>query len=405
MRKHDTFIGTEGGPAGSPRFFLLDAFFLAVAFGHLAVDLLNGSQTVLLTYLSVPLALSNTALAAIGTTYTILGSISQPLFGFIADRIGGRWVVALGVIWMGAFFSLAVISPGTSALVFLVLASLGSGAFHPAGAMLSTDLGRNRFNRETTTTAYFFLSGQAGLSLGPLIGGFLLAGLGTPGILVLTALVVPVGINAVHRLRAAGGPRMPSAASGDAVHRSWNVRVIVALAIIAGFRIWAQQNMALFLPKHLSDLGFDPRFYGSVAALFMGGTAIGGVLGGSLADRYGNRRVAMISQLIAFFPLATVPFIEWIPWFFIIVPVAGLFSGMAHSIVVVLAQRIIPGGMGLASGLILGFMFSSGALGVLLSGYIADFWSIPVVFGLSSLLLLAAAGLSTFMQDPAAPRS
>ena len=67
-------------------------------------------------------------------------------------------------------------------------------------------------------------------------------------------------------------------------------------------------------------------------------------------------------------PLMLVSLVGWSPWLYVLVPLSGLFTGAVHSIVVVMAQRYVPGGMGLASGLTLGFMFSAGALGTLLSG-------------------------------------
>src|SRR4030065_1775088 len=114
---------------------LLDTLFATIALGHLAVDVLNGQRAVLLAYLSVPLGLSNPALSLVSTIYVISGAMIQPVFGHLADRIGPRWLVAGGVLWMGFFFSLAVVTPGSLALVLLVLASLGSAAFHPAGTM------------------------------------------------------------------------------------------------------------------------------------------------------------------------------------------------------------------------------------------------------------------------------
>jgi FSR family fosmidomycin resistance protein-like MFS transporter len=80
-----------------------------------------------------------------------------------------------------------------------------------------------------------------------------------------------------------------------------------------------------------------------------------------------------------------------------------MFTGASHSIIVVFAQRLIPGGMGLASGLILGFMFSSGSVGALLSGFLADLWGVPFVFGLSAVLVVIAAGLALVLRETPAP--
>ena len=381
---------------------LLDSIFLAISLTHFNVDLLNGQRAVLLTYLSGPLGLTNTGLGVVATAYTVTSALVQPVFGHISDRIGARWVVGGGLFWMMVFFSLAVTIPGRVALAFLVLASLGSGAFHPAGTMQATYLGRSRFaGRETTSTSYFFLLGQLGLFLGPLVGGFILAARGPAGLLILAALAIPVGVNAIFQLRSTtpqpvDNPAPKMTKSNVLEHGVW---LLLGLALMAAFRSWTQQNMTTFVPKYLSDLGQSPDVYGSLAAVFMAGTAIGTVTGGMLADRFGKRRVATTTLLLASVPLGLVPMIGWLPWLYVVIPLAGMLSGASHSIIIVSAQHIIPGGRGLASGLILGFMFSSGALGTLLSGYLADLWGITFVFRLSAVLVMAAAGLALVLRE------
>ena len=154
---------------------LYDSLFLSVAFSHFVVDVLNGQSSVLFAYLSGPLMLSNTALGFLSIAYTVSGALMQPIFGYVTDRVGPRWVVAGGVAWMGLAYTIGILTPGRTALVFLVLASLGSGAFHPAGTMQATARGRTHFiGQETTATSYFFLFGQVGLFAGPFVAGYLL---------------------------------------------------------------------------------------------------------------------------------------------------------------------------------------------------------------------------------------
>ena len=121
---------------------LLNAVFLAVALGHLAVDALNGQRAVLFTYLSGPLGLSNADLGLLGTLYIVFSSLLQPLLGHLADKFGPRWIVAGGVAWIGAFYSIGVLTPGTPGLAFMILAGIGSAAVHPAGTMQATLIGR-----------------------------------------------------------------------------------------------------------------------------------------------------------------------------------------------------------------------------------------------------------------------
>ena len=125
----------------------------------------------------------------------------------------------------------------------------------------------------------------------------------------------------------------------------------------------------------------------------------GDVIGGMSADRFGKRPVAFATFALASGPLFLLPHVGTSSWVFLIVPLAGALIGAAHSIIIVRAQHIIPGGMGLASGLILGFMFSSGALGTYLSGHLADLYGFTPVFYLTGVICLAAAGLSMTLQE------
>lgn len=389
---------------------LLDNLFSSVALGHLIVDVLNGQRAVLLAYLSGPLGMSNATLGLVSTIYIVSAALIQPLFGHMADRIGPRWVVAGGVLWMAVFFSLAVITPGSLALVLLVCASLGSGAFHPAGTMQATLRGRSHYaGKETTATAYFFVFGQLGLFFGPMLGGPLLDRFGPGGLLLLTAPAIPVGLNAARQLNPlAQLGKVASSASamvGQVVTAEINkpaVRVssytLVTFAMVAAFQSWSQQNIVTFIPKYLSDLGQPASVYGLIAATFMGGSALGNILGGNLADSFGKRKVAALALLLATGPLYLIPNVGWSPLLFLLIPSAGALTGATHSILVVLAQRYIPGGMALASGLILGFMFTSGALGTLLTGYLADVWGFPAMFHTNAGIALLAAAMALTLQ-------
>src|SRR5512137_2008950 len=178
---------------------LLDALFSSVAFGHMIVDVMNGQRAVLLTYWSAELGLTNTTYAAITTLYVCVASLSQPLFGWISDLYGrSRLLAAGGILWMAGLFTLALFLPVRLAIPCLILASLGSAAFHPAGTMHATMRGRTKLSRrETTAASWFFLFGQAGYFFGPVIGGPLLDLYGPIGLIILPIAAVPIGLNAV----------------------------------------------------------------------------------------------------------------------------------------------------------------------------------------------------------------
>lgn len=376
---------------------LLNIVFLASAFAHMAVDTLNGQRSVLFTYLSGPMGLSNADLGLLGTLYILVASLLQLLFGYLTDRIGPRWMIAGGVLWIGGFYSLGVLTPGTAGLALIVVAGIGSAAVHPAGTMQTTLIGREKFaGRETTAAAFFFLFGQMGFFLGPLLAGRILDTSGQTGLLMLTVFTLPIGVYAAWALRNTAPSVQAEEREEEPTQESAKrgVIVLVAFALLAAFQSWASQNMTTFLPKYLSDLGQSPTQYGFLAAIYMGGSAIGNVVGGNLADRYGKRRVAALALTLGSIPLAVISQIGWSHWLYVFIPLAGLFTGPTHTIVVVLAQRLIPGGKAWASGLILSFLFASGAVGVLFSGYMADLWGFPILFLFTTGLVLVAAVLT-----------
>ena len=374
---------------------LFDSLFSSVAFSHLIVDVFNSSRPVLLTYLG----LTETQIALISTIYIWASALTQPFFGWISDRVGPRWLAAGGVLWMTVFFTGAVFLPGAGGLLCLIIAALGSSAFHPVGTVQATLQGRNHLaGRETTATSLFFMAGQLGHFAGPILTGLILARLGLPAMIILPIVSIPIGLALAYQLRA-NHPHPKPAQGDDRIRLQAGMGFIVLLAIVATLQSWSQANMINFVPKYIKDLGLSAVTYGNMAGLFMGGSALGNVIGGHFGDLYTKRKVAAAALLFAAFPIYLMSQIGWSPWLYLLIPLAGACTGAVHSIMVVLAQRIISGGMALASGLILGFIFSSGALGMLLTGPLAENYGFPTVLVMTAGLVLLASPLAWMLKE------
>jgi len=374
---------------------LFDALFSSVALSHFMVDIFNSSRPVLLTYLG----LSETQIAWISTIYIWASALTQPFFGWLSDRVGPRWLAAGGVLWMTVFFSGAVYFPGAAGLICLIIAAFGSSSFHPVGTVQATLQGRNHLaGRETTAASLFFTAGQMGHFIGPIITGLILARLGLHWLLILSIVSIPIGFSLAYQLR--HNHPHPKPTNGDnKIRLQASIGFILLLALVATLQSWSQSNIIAFVPKYLKDMGLSAVTYGNIAGLFMGGSALGNVIGGHLGDKYTKRKVAATALLLSALPIYIISQIGWSPWLYILIPLAGASTGSVHSIMVVLAQRIITGGMALASGLILGFIFSAGALGLLFTGPLAENYGFPTVLLLTTGLVLVASPLALLLKE------
>jgi FSR family fosmidomycin resistance protein-like MFS transporter len=387
----------------APRIFQ-DKVLNTLVMGHFIVDLLNGQRSILLAFLSLMLGLSNYGLGIMTSAYVISSALAQPIFGIISDRFGPRWVAAGGVLWMGTCFSLAMFFPGWPAVGLLILASIASGAFHPAGATEATLAGRERMKgREATASSLFFLFGQMGFGIGPMLGGPLLSNLGMRGLLVLSVFTFPIGLFASRQLAQLKRQPVKPIAENKPKAKLVVTRALVLLIVISAFQSWTQSNISAYMPRYLADLQLSPSIYGVIIGLFTAGSAIGCMVGGELADRIGKKKVIAWSLLSSTIPLMLIALTGYTGWLYPLMFLSGGLTGGAFSVIVVQAQKVIPGGMGLASGLTLGFIFSAGALGTIVSGKLADIFGYQPVFYLTVLIALTAGILGLMLENDTLP--
>ncbi len=186
--------------------------FAAIIVGHFIIDVFNSSGPVLVTYLSIPMALTAAQIGLAIGAYQLFSSLTQPFFGWLADKIGSRWLGSGSVAWTIGFLCLSlVVAQQTSNfylfLIPFVIAGLGSSAFHPLGTKHAAD---EAAMRAATGTAIFFLFGQTGLASGPVLSGLILGRVGIEGIYILALTTIPVIIFMVFALRHSYGESISS---------------------------------------------------------------------------------------------------------------------------------------------------------------------------------------------------
>jgi FSR family fosmidomycin resistance protein-like MFS transporter len=373
-------------------FFVLPQhpLFWSVALGHMTNDLFMNMGPVLLVYLSstiMPISAAQIGLAV--SAREIVSSLSQPFFGWLTDRIGGKWLGSVGVAWVAGLLmvsmALAVTGQFWLMLIPFSLSALGSGAFHPVGVSTAVKVDQKQ---EATNTGYFFLFGQTGLALGPALAGILLESAPTlfPALSQAANPITPIfwlfplAIPGVVWMALS----LPAQPDQDPVQveeqsaqpaRSKPTRIVVIplimIAVLVILRSIANFSTVNFIPVLFESKGWSPAQYGLITSSFWIASAVSGVIFGQLADRFDRRHVIAATLVLAAPVLFLLPLFDG-PMAYPFALASGGLLGGSFSIVVVLAQRIIPAGKGFASGAILGFSFISGAIGNLFIGVLAD---------------------------------
>src|SRR6266849_2188301 len=257
------------------REFLRNSKLVTLMLGHLTVDSYVGVIPVLYPLLIGRFHLTLATVGLVSLAYSGFSSISQPLFGVIADRYGTRFTGA-ALAWTALTFALVGFVPSFPILLVLACASgLGSGAFHPFGALDVRALlpaWRRSFGMSIYVTA-----GTVGVALGPLIGIGVLALFGIRGTGLLVVPGLATGAYLLWRMRAQLRPSVTAAKAAIAVSRPVPV---FALAMVIGVmmsRAWTVNVFQAFTPTWYRPLGYGPEFYGPLATTLVLASAEGTV--------------------------------------------------------------------------------------------------------------------------------
>jgi FSR family fosmidomycin resistance protein-like MFS transporter len=365
----------------------------AASFGHFAIDVLNSSVAMILTNLSGRFDLSVSQIGFGAMVYTIFAAMTQPVFGALADRLRGRWLAAVGVLWTAVFFIVAAFMPNYPSLILcLTIGAWGSGAFHAAGMVNANASGGTRY--PTMATSVFFLFGQTGLAVGPIVAGFYLERIGLAGMaysaLATLPIVAMMFVFMQTPLIDEPTPVTKKVTAGAAARRRTAAFVVTMFILLIALRATTAQSFTTLLPKYFDDMGFAPSVYGQMLGVFGFCGALGTFLGGFLGDKFNRRVVIFCSTFLCVpFCIALLNTSAWM--FYLSAGVAGALLSIPHSIILVMAQQLLPARKGFVGGLVLGFMFASGAVSTWIAAWFADLYGLHSVLTVLAVLPLGAA--------------
>ena len=373
----------------------------ALSSGHLATDLAQGSLPALLPFLKTEFDLTYTMASALVLAATISSSLIQPLFGLWSDVRGALWLLPAGVGLAGVGMALAAAAPSYPLTFLAVLAAgIGVAAYHPEGSKFASYASGSR---RASGMSFFSVGGNIGFALGPVYASALILAFGLNGglLIALPGLAVATGLVLVLRYLASFAPD-ESPREQRAAAAKTETRGLVLLLVVVGLRSVAHMGLFTFIPLWELHNGHGEAYGTFVLALFLFAGAVGTLLGGPLADRFG-RRTVLRGSFIAAAPLILVYVLVGGPIGVAAVTLSGACVIGTFGVSLVMSQEYMPGRVGMASGLSIGLAIGLGGVAALVLGALADTVDLETAVLATAIGPTLALGVS-FLLPPAPGR-
>ncbi len=378
-----------GRRAGSTSFPILGA----ITFCHLLNDLSTSLLLAIYPLLKSGFDLSFGQIGLLTLVYQGTGSLLQPVVGLYTDRRPQPYSLSFG---MGCLaLGLTVIAYAPHYLVLLAGAALlgiGSSIFHPESSRIARLASGGAHG---LAQSLFQVGGNAGNSLAPLLAALFVLpngqhSVGWFALLALTGMGILTLLGHTYSRAATARPRAqkPSAADAVALPRATVRRAIaVLIALIFSKYFYLASITSYYIFYLIRHFGLSTQNAQLCLFAFLVSAAAGTMIGGPVGDRVGRKRVIWCSIL------GVVPFTLVLPYVGLAATIAlsiviGLIISSAFSAIVVYAQELIPGRIGMVSGLFFGVAFGMAGLGAAVLGMLIDLTSIDFVYRLCSFLPL-----------------
>jgi FSR family fosmidomycin resistance protein-like MFS transporter len=348
-----------------------------LAFGHLSVDLVQGTVPPLLPFLVRERGYSYAAAGSLLLFSSLGSSLLQPLLGAIADRIRASWLLVAGPALGAVGIGLVAITDSYAATgAALAVASVGVAMYHPEGVRFADYVSRAS-GRRGAGMSMFAVGGISGWALAPAIVTPAVLIFGLPGVAIVAiiplvaALTLASQLGYVEQFRPAHGSSASARAAKALLGESrWGAFTLAATA--ATLRTGVQFGLQAFVPLYLwKELGTSPGRANLVGSVLLATGAVGALYGGRIADRFGFR------PLVVWSLAAAAPFIAALtlvpaPGVFLLMGAIGLTMESNFYPLAVAAQNAVPRHVGFSAGVTLGVSIGIGAGISALLGVLAD---------------------------------
>lgn len=354
-----------------------------MAAGHMCADFNQGVLSSILPFLVAAHHYDYATAATLVMVSNIVSSVVQPLFGHLTDKKDMPWSMALGLLMAGGgMAATGYISNFIGTCVAVMISGIGVALFHPLGALL-TNRSADR-EHQAASISIFSFGGTVGFTLGPVVATAAISLWGLKGTLIL---LVPIMVEVFCLVWKHKGLaelcRMTPAAAEDAPDEkqpdNWSGFFRLCFVIFGRSIVFYGCNTFLAL-YWVQELGQSEVFGNSVLTAFYALNAVGTLAGGSLADRFGHKRIVLISCfMLAPFSFLIPAVAHPVASAFMMAPV-GFALGLCQSPLVTSGQNILPNHQGLASGVTLGLSVSIGGIFAPLLGIVGNHFGLGATF-------------------------
>ncbi|WP_350581303.1 MFS transporter [Pseudomonas sp. HY2-MNA-CIBAN-0224] len=363
----------------------------ACGLAHLINDLIQAVLPSIYPMLKANYDLSFTQIGLITLTFQLTASLLQPGVGYYTDRHPKPWLLPAGMVCtLIGILMLAFVGSFTSILVASALIGVGSSTFHPETSRVARLASGGRYGLAQST---FQVGGNAGSAFGPLLAAAIVIPYGQGnvawfGLFAAFAILILFGLSRWYRHHLNLFKLKQGSVATHGLSKKHVTGALVVLALLVFSKYFYMSSFTSYLTFFLIK-----KFDLSVASsqlylfLFLGAVAAGTFFGGPIGDKIGRKAVIWFSILgAAPFSLA-LPYVDLF-WTGILSMIIGFILASAFSAIVVYAQELVPGNVGMIAGVFFGLMFGFGGIGAALLGHLADIHGIEYVYSLCSYLPL-----------------